>query len=283
MPGRRRQRAGQAAAAGRGRAAAPRQRGWAGRGRREGHGLAYATRVRSGTELQEFGKARFLAELGALIDLYAAAMRPPPHQMPGRRAIMERHAQFPSFRCVAVTLTSAAGRDPARGAADHATTAAAQEGTAAAHQGTAGSQRDGAAGTEGAIIGFAYGFHGADGQWWHDLVRRALISTGGYQFAQDWLGESFEVAEVHVHPEYQGGGIGRAMVPALLHPRLERTALLSTQDAESRARRLYRRLGFTDLVTGYRFPGTDPPYAVMGAALPLPAGQHAVRPGQPPG
>ena len=80
---------------------------------------------------------------------------------------------------------------------------------------------------------------------------------------------------MHVHPDYQGRGIGRRMVPALLHPRLERTALLSTQDADTRARRLYRGLGFGDLVTGYRFPGTDPPYAVMGAALPL-------RPGPPP-
>jgi ribosomal protein S18 acetylase RimI-like enzyme len=126
-----------------------------------------------------------------------------------------------------------------------------------------------------AVIGFAYGFHGTSGQWWHDLVRSALASAGGRELAQTWLGDSFEVAEVHVHPDYQGQGIGRRMVPALLHPRLERTALLSTQDADSRARRLYRGLGFGDLLTGYRFPGTDPPYAVMGAVLPL-------RPGPPP-
>jgi GNAT superfamily N-acetyltransferase len=204
--------------------------------------LAYATRVRSGPELQDFGKARFLAELDALIDVYAAAMRPPPQQMPGRRAIMERHGSFPSFRCVAMTVP------------DGAAGPAGPPGTAAGRC---------------AIVGFAYGFHGADGQWWHDLVRSALANAGGRAFAQQWMAESFEVAEVHVHPDYQGRGIGRAMVPALLHPRLERTALLSTQDTESRARRLYRGLGFTDLVTGYRFPGTDPPYAVMGTALPL--------------
>ena len=66
-----------------------------------------------------------------------------------------------------------------------------------------------------------------------------------------------------------GRGVGRAMLPALVRPRLERTALLSTQDTDSRARRLYRGLGFSDLLTDYRFPGTDPPYAVMGAVLPL--------------
>jgi GNAT superfamily N-acetyltransferase len=216
--------------------------------------LAYATRVRSGPELQEFGKARFLAELDALIDVYAAAMRPPPQQMPGRRAIMERHGSFPSFRCVAMTVP-----DGLAGPADPPGTAAGRA----------------------AIVGFAYGFHGTDGQWWHDLVRSALGNAGGRDFAQQWMAESFEVAEVHVHPDYQGRGIGRAMVPALLHPRLERTALLSTQDTESRARRLYRGLGFTDLVTGYRFPGTDPPYAVMGTALPLRPSLRVTGTGQP--
>ncbi len=202
--------------------------------------------------MQEFGRARFLAELDGLLALYAAAMRPPPEQVPGRRAIMERHTQFPSFRCVAVTLPA--------GAAD---------GTGS-RAGPAGPAPRSVAGARGEVLaGFAYGFHGAEGQWWHDLVRAALASTGGQSFARDWLADSFEVAEVHVHPDYQGRGLGRRMVPALAYPRLERTALLSTQDAESRARRLYRSLGFTDLVTRYRFPGTDPPYALMGAVLPL--------------
>jgi GNAT superfamily N-acetyltransferase len=212
--------------------------------------------VRAGPELLDIGKARFLAELDTLVEVYAAAMRPPREQVPGRRAIMERHTQFPSFRCVVVIAPDGAdgpGALPGSG--------------------------DGPAPRGGRdrlpIVAFSYGFHGADGQWWHDLVRSALTRMGGYDLAQNWLGDSFEVAEVHVHPDYQGRGIGRRMVPALLHPRLERTALLSTQDADSRARRLYRGLGFGDLLTGYRFPGTDPPYAVMGAVLPL-------RPGPPP-
>jgi len=212
--------------------------------------------VRAGPELLEIGKARFLAELGHLVEVYAAAMRPDRGQLPGRRAIMERHTQFPSFRAVLVTAP-ATGDGP----------------------GTTPQTRNGPGPPPGAgrapIVAFSYGFHGADGQWWHDLVRSALTRMGGYDLAQTWLGDSFEVAEVHVHPDYQGRGIGRRMVPALLHRRLERTALLSTQDADSPARRLYRGLGFGDLITDYRFPGTDPPYAVMGAALPL-------RPGPPP-
>jgi GNAT superfamily N-acetyltransferase len=212
--------------------------------------------VRAGPELLDIGKARFLAELDTLVEVYAAAMRPPREQVPGRRAIMERHTQFPSFR--AVVMIAPDGPDG---------------------PGAPPGSGDGPAPLAGRdrlpIVAFSYGFHGADGQWWHDLVRSALTRMGGYDLAQNWLGDSFEVAEVHVHPGYQGRGIGRRMVPALLHPRLERTALLSTQDADSRARRLYRGLGFGDLLTGYRFPGTDPPYAVMGAVLPL-------RPGPPP-
>jgi GNAT superfamily N-acetyltransferase len=179
--------------------------------------------VRAGPELLEIGKARFLAELDSLVEVYAAAMRPPREQVPGRRAIMERHTQFPSFRAVVVT---GPGGPP----------------------GTGDGPRPGAGRLP--VIAFSYGFHGANGQWWHDLVRAALIRLGGQELAQAWLSDSFEVAEVHVHPDYQGRGIGSRMVPALLHPRLERTALLSTQDADTPARRLYRGLGFGDLLTG---------------------------------
>lgn len=206
--------------------------------------------MRAGPELLDIGKARFLAELDPLVEVYAAAMRPPREQVPGRRAIMERHTQFPSFRAVVVLAP-----DGSPGTGDRARPAPGRGRLP--------------------IIAFSYGFHGADGQWWHDLVRSALTRMGGYDLAQNWLGDSFEVAEVHVHPDYQGRGIGSRMVPALLHSRLERTALLSTQDADTPARRLYRGLGFGDLITGYRFPGTDPPYAVMGAVLPL-------RPSPPP-
>jgi ribosomal protein S18 acetylase RimI-like enzyme len=118
------------------------------------------------------------------------------------------------------------------------------------------------------LAGFTYGFHGAPGQWWHDMVAGALAmsSTPG---ATGWLADSFEVAELHVLPAYQGAGIGRELLLRLTSGRPEATAVLSTADVESRARRLYRGVGFTDLLTAFRFSGGDPPYAVMGATLPL--------------
>ncbi len=48
-----------------------------------------------------------------------------------------------------------------------------------------------------------------------------------------------------------------------------RAMLLSTPDADTRAFRLYRSLGFVDLARGHRFPGDARPFAILGARLPL--------------
>ncbi len=121
----------------------------------------------------------------------------------------------------------------------------------------------------GELAGFCYGFHGAAGQWWHDRVSYGLTAYLGRAAAQAWLTDSLELAELHVRPEFQGRGIGSALLRLLPAGRPERTVVLSTHDTESVARRLYRNTGFTDLLTGFRFDGADTPYAVMGAELPL--------------
>jgi ribosomal protein S18 acetylase RimI-like enzyme len=120
-------------------------------------------------------------------------------------------------------------------------------------------------------VGFGYGFHGAPGQWWHDTVRRGLVGSHGTAGAAAWLDDTFEVAELHVAPDYQGRGIGSDVLSRLASGRPERTAMLSTRDAQTPARRLYRSVGFTDLLTGFHFyPGSgEPAFAVMGAELPL--------------
>ena len=130
----------------------------------------------------------------------------------------------------------------------------------------------------GPVVGFAYGFRSAAGQWWHDTVLVALASHAGAAAASGWLADCLEVAELHVHPDHQHHGLGRRLLLMLATGRQERTAMLSTPDTESPARSLYRSVGFTDLLTGYGFPGGGPPYAVMGALLPL-ARQHRGRAG----
>ena len=207
-------------------------------GARRAAGTAWHTlaAVRGITSPRELSRAAFVAELDALTAVYLAAMRPDPAQLPGRRSIMERHATYDGFRALAVTADAAG---------------------------------PGAPGRHGQIVAFSYGFRGADGQWWHDVVSTALTARSGRALAAAWLADSLEIAEVHVHPDFHRRGIGRSLVLGLAEGRRERTAVLSTQDADSPARRLYRGLGFADLLTGYCFPGTPVPYAVMGAALPL--------------
>jgi ribosomal protein S18 acetylase RimI-like enzyme len=163
-------------------------------------------------------------------------MNPPDRTLSGREAIMDRHAASPGFRGLTADV-------------------------------------------DGRLAGFTYGFHGESGQWWHDMVAAALATRSGAgmsaaEYAGNdtpgaWLDDSFEVAELHVLPAWQGKGIGRSLLLSLASGRPERTAVLSTADAPTRARRLYRGLGFTDLLTDFRFSGSEPPYAVMGALLPL--------------
>lgn len=183
---------------------------------------------------RELGPREFRDAIHALVAIYAAAMNPPDRTLSGREAIMDRHAASPGFRGLTALV-------------------------------------------DGRVAGFTYGFHGEHGQWWHDMVTAALATRsggssagfGGTEAPCAWLDDSFEIAELHVLPPWQGQGIGRSLLLSLAAGRPERTAVLSTADAPTRARRLYRGVGFTDLLTDFRFSGGEPPYAVMGATLPL--------------
>ncbi len=183
--------------------------------------------------LRELEPGQFTAELGTLTAIYAAAMNASAVHLPDRRALMERHAGYQSFRAI---VAYAAARRP---------------------------------GGASPIVGFAYGFPGVTGQWWHDLVVASLRADLPSETARWWLSDSFEVAEVHVQPSHQGIGIGRAMMHRLTGGLPERTAVLSTPAGDTRAWRLYRSLGFRDLLPAFQFPGAEEPYAIMGAALPL--------------
>ena len=232
--------------------------------------------MRDGLTLRELDRNQFLVNLDACAGIYAAAMNPPSEQLPGRYVIMERHSGYAAFRAVAAIMlpdggAAAGGTAPDRGAVP-----------GGAVPGGRAVPGGGAGGTRPLLVGFAYGFHCSGGQWWHDVVRRAAASALGARTADDWLGDSLEIAEVHVLPGHQGQGTGLAMMLRLTAGRPERAAVLSTMDANTRARRLYHGLGFTDLLTGFEFPGTDLPYAIMGAPLPLPgAAPGSARPGKP--
>jgi GNAT superfamily N-acetyltransferase len=208
--------------------------------------------------IRELSRTDFRAELETLLAIYTAAMRPEPGHLPGRLSIMDRHAGHPGFRAV-VAQAVVAPAVVAPAVVAPAVVAPAVVAPAVVTPTPPGRR----------IVAFAYGFRGAPGQWWHDVVRTGVEAASGYPAAVGWLADPLEIAEVHVRPDYQHQGIGRRILYALTAGRTERTAVLSTKDCDSAARRLYRSLGFTDLLTGFAFPGGGPPYAVMGAVLPL--------------
>lgn len=182
--------------------------------------------------LREIDVKTFQRMLNALVEVYVAAMNPPRNQLPGRQAIMQRHATHPGFRAFVMERRRALGST---------------------------------------VVGFIYGFHGSAGQWWHDVVESELQARNGPEYTEHWLSNAYEVAELHVHPAYQGMGLGRKLLTTLCSDRPESTVVLSTLDRrpETPAHRLYRSVGFVDLLSSFEFPGGGPPYAVMGAPLPL--------------
>ena len=125
----------------------------------------------------------------------------------------------------------------------------------------------------GTLLGFGYGYTTRPGQWWHDLVRRAM----DVETAATWLTDAFELSELHVLPDYQGAGLGFRLLTEIAGAIPHQAMLLSTPDAETPAFRLYRGLGFVDLARNYLFPGDSRPFAVLGSRLPLRVSRRRTR------
>ncbi len=123
------------------------------------------------------------------------------------------------------------------------------------------------------LLGIAYGYCGAPDQWWQQQVVSGLHRIG---MPADEIGQLmssyFELTELHIHPNAQGRGLGEALARRLLTGRGEAHVLLSTPEIigeANRAWRLYRRLGFTDVIRGYHFAGDPRAFAILGRSLPL--------------
>ena len=123
------------------------------------------------------------------------------------------------------------------------------------------------------MLGIAYGYSGAPDQWWQQQVLRGLRRVGiPREEIARLMGDYFELTELHIHPQAQGQGLGEALVRRLLIERPEANVLLSTPEIygeSNRAWRLYRRLGFTDVIRGYHFAGDPRAFAILGRSLPL--------------
>ncbi len=123
------------------------------------------------------------------------------------------------------------------------------------------------------LLGVAYGYCGAPDQWWQQQVIQGLqrVGTDPAHIAE-LMADYFELTELHIDPRAQGRGLGEALARRLLAGRPETHVLLSTPEINgerNRAWRLYRRLGFTDVIRGYHFAGDPRAFAILGRALPL--------------
>jgi len=117
----------------------------------------------------------------------------------------------------------------------------------------------------GTAVGFCYSYRSASGQWWHDVVSRALQTTE----QAGWLDDCREVVELHVLPEWQGSGVGQQLLRSALADVPERYAALSALDLpDSRALRLYTGEGFAPLLSAFRFPGSSTRYVIFAKELP---------------
>jgi ribosomal protein S18 acetylase RimI-like enzyme len=127
--------------------------------------------------------------------------------------------------------------------------------------------------SEAPLLGVAYGYCGAPDQWWQQQVVTGLHRVGfpGPEI-ETLMASYFELTELHIHPRAQGRGLGEALARRLLADRSEANVLLSTPEINgeaNRAWRLYRRLGFIDIIRGYHFTGDPRAFAILGRKLPL--------------
>lgn len=111
------------------------------------------------------------------------------------------------------------------------------------------------------LVGALVGWPTASRAWWPHHVRPALAATGN----QHWLDDAFELAELHVHPELQGAGVGTDLLgEAERRLDLPRIVLSTNALNNRRAREFYRRRGFRVLTGPFRWLGLPHRVLVLG-------------------
>lgn len=117
------------------------------------------------------------------------------------------------------------------------------------------------------INAICYGFSSTPEHWWNREIQRGLNAAYANPVVLDKYRNFFEFAELHVHPRAQGQGVGRMLAEALIAASPLDNILLSTPEVtneDNRAFRLYRSLGFFDVLRDFRFQNDDRDFAVLG-------------------
>lgn len=107
------------------------------------------------------------------------------------------------------------------------------------------------------VIGIGFGTRSFPGNWWHDRVAEQ-VGADNPALQNAWV-----LVELGILPQHQGRGIGTLLHNTLLASQPYPRALLSTEIANSGARKLYERLGWQYLHQGFVFKKGQAPYVVM--------------------
>jgi ribosomal protein S18 acetylase RimI-like enzyme len=201
------------------------------------------------------------------LTVYVDAMRYPRGTENQRATMWLEHMRRPGWKAVAAVEIDEIAEITAM--PENADITEGSEGA----EGSGGDMPPAAELSDAPLLGVAYGYPGAPGQWWQQQVVLGL-ERGGLppQEIAQLMTSYFELTELHIRPRAQGRGLGEALTRRLLTDRSERNVLLSTPETNgeaNRAWRLYRRLGFVDVIRRYHFAGDPRAFAILGRALPL--------------
>lgn len=119
----------------------------------------------------------------------------------------------------------------------------------------------GAFNLRGRLVGFSYGYTSQPHLWWREQIAARLSADQ----RAEWLTDTFELAELHVHPVAQGHHLGSQLHDRLLSAQPHPLALLSVMHRSARARQLYASRGWQPLIDDLRF-STEPrtPFSLLG-------------------
>lgn len=113
------------------------------------------------------------------------------------------------------------------------------------------------------VVGFTYGYRSLEGQYYNQLMREALH----LEQVNQWLQDCFEFVELAVDPQYRNEGLGTTLHNELLEGISNRTSVLTTQINNQKARSLYERLDWEDVLEPFHPSKNDVPYIIMGKNL----------------
>lgn len=114
------------------------------------------------------------------------------------------------------------------------------------------------------LLGILVGFPTASRDWWPDQVRPALAAAENLH----WLDDAFELAELHVHPDMQGRGVGSELLNEAVRRIDQRRIVLSTNAIGNQpTRAFYRRQGFRTLTAPFQWLGLPLRVFVLGREL----------------